>query len=90
MVGGGSDSVIGRTHLIAARADGFYDLVAGALSIDPEVAHASARAELITPERAYTDYRVMAEREADRSDGIDVVTIATPPQLHLPVAQEFL
>jgi len=76
--------------LIAARADGFYDLVAGALSIDPEVAHASARAELITPERAYTDYRVMAEREADRSDGIDVVTIATPPQLHLPVAREFL
>jgi len=90
MVGGGSDSVIGRTHLIAARADGFYDLVAGALSIDPEVARASARAELITPERAYTDYRVMAEREADRSDGIDVVTIATPPQLHLPVAREFL
>ena len=90
MVGGGSDSVIGRTHLIAARVDGFYDLVAGALSIDPEVARASARAELITPERAYTDYRVMAEREADRSDGIDVVTIATPPQLHLPVAREFL
>ncbi len=90
MVGGGSDSVIGRTHLIAARVDGFYDLVAGALSIDPEVARASARAELITPERAYTDYRVMAEREAARSDGIDVVTIATPPQLHLPVAREFL
>src|SRR5258707_3822670 len=90
MVGGGSDSVIGRTHLIAARVDGFYDLVAGALSIDPEVARASARAELINPERAYTDYRVMAEREADRSDGIDVVTIATPPQFHLPVAREFL
>jgi predicted dehydrogenase len=32
----------------------------------------------------------MAEREANRSDGIDVVTIATPPQLHLPVAREFL
>ena len=32
----------------------------------------------------------MAEREANRNDGIDVVTIATPPQLHLPVAREFL
>jgi len=90
MVGGGSDSVIGRTHLIAARADGFYDLVAGTLSIDPEVARASARAELITEDRTYTDYRVMAEREANRRDGIDVVTIVTPPQLHLPVAREFL
>lgn len=90
MVGGGSDSVIGRTHLIAARTDGFYELAAGALSIDPVIARASARAELIVADRAYTDYRVMAEREANRDDGIDVVTIATPPQLHLPVAREFL
>jgi predicted dehydrogenase len=90
MVGGGSDSVIGATHLIAARADGFYELVAGALSIDPQIARASARAELISEDRAYTDYRVMAEHEAHRSDRIDVVTIATPPQFHLPVAREFL
>jgi predicted dehydrogenase len=90
MVGGGSDSVIGRTHLIAARTDGFYELTAGALSIDPVIARSSARAELIAADRAYTDYRVMAEREASRDDGIDVVTIATPPQLHLPVAREFL
>jgi predicted dehydrogenase len=90
MVGGGSDSVIGRTHLIAARTDGFYELAAGALSIDPVIARASARAELIAADRAYTDYRVMAECEANRDDGIDVVTIATPPQLHLPVAREFL
>ena len=90
MVGGGSDSIIGRTHLIAARADGFYDLAAGALSVDPEIARSSARAELISEDRIYTDYRVMAEREANRSDGVDVVTIATPPQLHLPVAREFL
>jgi predicted dehydrogenase len=90
MVGGGSDSVIGRTHLVAGRADGFYELVAGALSIDPEIAQSSARAELINEDRIYTDYQVMAEREAARPDKIDVVTIATPPQLHLPVAREFL
>jgi predicted dehydrogenase len=90
MVGGGADSVIGRTHLIASRTDGFYELVAGVLSIDPAIAWASARAELIAADRAYTDYKVMAEREANRDDGIDVMTIATPPQLHLPVAREFL
>jgi predicted dehydrogenase len=90
MVGGGSDSIIGRTHLIAARADGYYDLTAGALSIDPDIALSSGRSELMAEDRIYTDYRVMAEREANRPDGIDVVTIATPPQLHLPVAREFL
>jgi predicted dehydrogenase len=90
MVGGGSDSVIGPTHLIAQRADGFYELVAGALSVDSQIAQSSARAELIDEERIYTDYQAMAEREAARHDRIDVVTIATPPQLHLPVAREFL
>jgi hypothetical protein len=38
IVGGGTDSVIGRTHLIAMRADGLCDLVAGAMSLDPEIA----------------------------------------------------
>jgi len=90
LVGGGRDSVIGRTHLIALRADGYYDLVAGAMSVEPEIARASARAELIAPDRSYTDYREMAQREAAREDGIDVVAIATPPQLHFAVAQEFL
>jgi predicted dehydrogenase len=90
MVGGGADSVIGRTHLIAARTDGFYDLVAGSLSIDPTVARSSARSELIAEDRIYADYREMAEEEANRKDGIDVVTVATPPQLHLAVAREFL
>ena len=90
LVGGGRDSVIGRTHLIALRTDGFYDVVAGAMSIDPEVAKASARAELINEDRIYTDFRVMAEREAAREDRIDVVVIATPPQLHFEVASAFM
>lgn len=90
LVGGGRDSVIGRTHLIAMRVDGLYELVAGAMSVDPEIAVASARAELIAADRAYTDYRDMAAKEAAREDGIDAVVIATPPQLHFPVAAEFL
>src|SRR6266403_2366895 len=77
LVGGGADSVIGRTHLMALRVDGFYDLVAGAMSIDPTIAAQSAAREFIAPDRVYTDYREMAEREARRPDGIDVVAIAT-------------
>lgn len=90
LVGGGKDSVIGRTHLVAMRVDGFYDLVAGAMSIDPAIARASGQAQLIAEDRIYTDFRVMAEREAAREDGIDVVVIATPPQLHFAVASTFM
>lgn len=90
MVGGGRDSVIGGTHLLAMRADGLYELVAGAMSVDPEVAVQSARAELIPEDRIYLDYREMAKCEAARPDRIDAVVVATPPQLHFPVARVFL
>lgn len=90
LVGGGKDSVIGRTHLVAMRTDGLYDVVAGAMSVDPEVAKASAKAELIDEDRIYTDFRVMAKREGARDDRIDAVVIATPPQLHFEVASAFM
>ena len=90
MVGGGSDSVIGATHRYALRTDGLYDLAAGCLSVDPTVARTSADAELLPPDRSYTDYRAMARAEAARADGIDVVTICTPPDIHADVAQIFL
>ncbi len=90
MVGGGRDSVIGRTHLVALRVDGYGELAAGAMSVDPLIALASAQAELLPPERTYTDFRVMAEAEAQRPDRIDAVVVVTPPPLHFPVAKTFL
>jgi predicted dehydrogenase len=90
MVGGGADSVIGSTHLIAMRVDGLCELVAGAMSVDRAIAIASGQRELLAPDRIYTDYRKMAEKEAARSDGIDAVVIATPPRLHFPIAKIFL
>ena len=42
MVGGGQGAFIGAVHRIAARLDDDYDLVCGALSSDPDRAHASA------------------------------------------------
>jgi predicted dehydrogenase len=90
MVGGGADSVIGETHRIAFRVDGLFELTAGALSVDPEIAIASARADLLSQSRTYTDYREMASTEAERGDGIDAVVIATPPQTHLAIARTFL
>ena len=41
MVGGGQGAFIGAVHRIAARIDGEWDLVAGALSSTPEKSKAS-------------------------------------------------
>ena len=60
------------------------------MSVQPDIALSSAQSQMIDRERAYTDWRVMLEREAQRSDRIDAVIIATPPQLHFPIAKAFL
>lgn len=90
LVGGGLDSVIGNTHLLALRADGLADVVAGALSINPEVAEASARALLLSPERSYATWQDMLAGEGARPDGVDAVVVITPPQFHAEISEAFL
>ena len=51
MVGGGQGAFIGGVHRIAARLDGEFTLVAGALSADPARAAASAADLGLDPER---------------------------------------
>ncbi len=89
-VGGGAGAFIGAVHRIAARLDGQFALVAGALSSTPDRAAESAAAVGIAPDRAYSDWAEMAEREAARDDGIEAVAICTPNHLHVPVARAFL
>jgi len=88
MVGGGQGAFIGAVHRIAARLDDRFELVAGALSSDPERAQASAAEAGIA--RSYADWQEMARAEAARDDGIDAVAIVTPNHLHAPVATAFL
>ena len=90
MVGGGKDAFIGAVHRIAARIDGDYDLVAGALSSTPERARESGAALGLDPARSYDDFKAMAIREARIKDGIEAVAIVTPNHMHYPVAREFL
>ena len=87
MVGGGSGAFIGAVHRIAARMDGHFALVAGALSSNPERAAESA-AELGI--RSYSDFNAMAEAEAAREDGIEAVSIVTPNHMHAAPATAFL
>jgi predicted dehydrogenase len=90
MVGGGDGAFIGAVHRIAARLDDCYEVVAGALSSDPERSRRSGAAIRLDPARCYADYREMARLEAARDDGIDAVAIVTPNHLHAPVATAFL
>ncbi|WP_296953289.1 Gfo/Idh/MocA family protein [uncultured Massilia sp.] len=90
MVGGGDGAFIGAVHRIAARLDDCYEIVAGALSSDPERAARSGAAIGLDAARSYADYREMARLEAARADGIDAVAIVTPNHLHAPVATAFL
>jgi predicted dehydrogenase len=90
MVGGGIGAFIGAVHRIAARLDDKFELVAAALSSDPQRARRSGAELGIHPGRTYDDYKQMAIREARREDGIEAVAIVTPNHLHYPVAREFL
>jgi len=90
MVGGGQGAFIGGVHRIASRIDDHYELVAGSLASNPEVAHASAKELGIDIERSYETFASMAEKESSREDGIDVVAIVTPNHLHYPIAESFL
>lgn len=90
MVGGGNDAFIGAVHRIAARIDGDYHLIAGALSSTPEKAQASGAALGLAPDRTYDDYKSMAIREARLKEGVEAVAIVTPNHMHYPVAREFL
>jgi predicted dehydrogenase len=90
MVGGGQGAFIGAVHRIAARMDGEFELVAGALSSDPERAKASAQELGLDPERSYGTFAEMAKAEARRPDGIEAVAIVTPNNVHFPAAKAFL
>lgn len=88
MVGGGNDAFIGGVHRIAARIDGRFELVAGALSSTPQKARASGVALGLA--RIYDDFKSMAIREARLKDGIEAVAIVTPNHVHYTAAREFL
>ncbi len=90
MVGGGRGAFIGAVHRIAARMDDRFELVAGALSSNPENAKLSAADLHIAADRAYTSYEEMLRVEKNRADGIQAVVIVTPNHMHFPVAKACL
>jgi predicted dehydrogenase len=90
MVGGGPGGFIGAVHRIAARLDDRFELVAAALSSDPERARSAALDLHIAADRAYRSFTEMAAAERARKDRIDAVAIVTPNHLHYLPAKTFL
>jgi predicted dehydrogenase len=88
MVGGGKDAFIGAVHRLAMNMDGQVELVAGALSINPDVAIDSGKSLFLDESRIYTDYKVMLEKEAamPAEKRIDFVSIVTPNFVHFEPA----
>ncbi len=88
MIGGGTDAFIGAVHRIALNMDGQVELVAGALSVNPDVALSSGRQLFLDEDRIYLDYKTMLEKEAamPADKRIDFVTIVTPNFVHFDPA----
>ena len=87
IVGGGR---ISATQAMAARMTGHWDVVAGALSSDPDRARSRGAALHLDPARCYASFHDMAKAESARPDGVDAVMITTPNHLHHDAACAFI
>ena len=92
MVGGGAGAFIGDVHRKAAALDGQIELVCGAFSRSAENSRATGESLFLDPERAYGSWQEMLDRERKRpaEDRMELVSIVTPNDVHLPVAKAAL
>ena len=89
-VGGGPSSFIGYTHRLAARFDNRFDFVAGVFSRDKKKSIDFGSSLGLDPSRCYANYREMAKKESNRSDGIQALGIMTPSGDHYKIAKLFI
>ena len=87
VVGGGRISGMQAT---AARMTNRWEVVAGAMSSDPERAKQRGADWYFDPDRSYASFAEMAQAEAAREDGVDAVMITTPNHAHFEGAKAFL
>lgn len=90
MVGGSLGAFIGAVHRKAIELEETADLVAGCFSSREEKNRETGEFYRIPQERLYNNYQEMAQKEAEREDGIDFVSIVTPNAAHYEVAKAFL
>ncbi|KIP77377.1 oxidoreductase [Vibrio harveyi] len=90
MVGGGRGSQIGYSHRNAAQRDGLFKLVAGAFDLDADRCRDFGENLGLDGDRCYANYKEMFEKEAQREDGIQAVSVATPNSTHYEICKAAL
>ncbi|WP_196605006.1 Gfo/Idh/MocA family protein [Pectinatus haikarae] len=91
MIGGGRTSQVGYKHRSGALRDNTaFQLVAGAFDIDAQRGLAFGTNLGVAADRCYPDYKIMFAAEAGRTDGIEVVSIATPNGTHYEICKAAL
>ncbi|QGY31526.1 Gfo/Idh/MocA family protein [Pantoea cypripedii] len=91
MIGGGRLSQVGYKHRSGALRDNTaYQLVASAFDIDAERGRDFGVNLGLAAERCYDNYQQLLAEEAQREDGVEVVTIATPNGTHYEITKAAL
>jgi predicted dehydrogenase len=92
LLGGGSNSLIGIVHRIAAAMGDDYQLTGGVFRPDFNQSQQFARDLQLDPRRTYADVDSMiaAEHALPEAERVRVVTIATPNYLHYQMARKLI
>jgi predicted dehydrogenase len=87
VIGGGVESAVGYTHLIASQMDHRFQLVSACFSRKPEVNEKTVKAWNLDKIRLYDDWSVLLTQEKKK---IDAVAILSPTPLHHEMVIEAL
>jgi Predicted dehydrogenases and related proteins len=91
MIGGGRLSQVGYKHRSGALRDNTaYQMVASAFDIDAARGREFGVNLGLDPERCYDNYQQLLSEEAKRTDGVEVVSIATPNGTHFEITKAAL
>ncbi len=86
-IGGGINSAVGYTHLIASQMDHRWKLVSACFSRDPEVNRATASHWNLNDIRLHANWQTLLEEEKGR---IDAVAVLTPTPTHFEIVARAL
>ena len=90
VIGGGPGSWIGNVHRIASRFDNEYEIVAGVFSRNIKINQSFGSSLGMEKSRCYKNFKELCLKEKIRKDGIEVVSIMTPPGSHQKIAEYFI
>jgi len=92
LLGGGSASLIGIVHRIAAAMGDDYQLTGGVFTHDFNLSRQFAADLGLDPRRTYAslDAMIAAERALPPAERVKVVTVATPNYLHFEMARQLV